>query len=212
MPQLDVAIHIQRIIIRLNKILDVRFWKRETDGEESKTMGESEQRIEQSRGEPVLAVLETEIRELVAGDDATAFRTLNEEWITRYFTLEEKDREVLGDPEAMILHKGGHIYMAYLQGEAVGCVALLLCGSGTYELSKMAVAPHLRGLGIGRRLLRYALAQARGLGAKRVFLGSSSKLKNAVHLYESMGFRHVPPEDLPPMSYARADVFMEKRL
>lgn len=175
-------------------------------------MEERERGTELSRGQSVLAVLEAEIRELIAGDDATAFRTLNEEWITRYFTLEEKDREVLGDPETMILRKGGHIYLAYLRGEAVGCVALLWCGNDIYELSKMAVAPHLRGQGIGRRLLRYALAQARGMGAKRLFLGSSSKLKNAVHLYESMGFRHVSPEDLPPMHYARADVFMEKRL
>ena len=30
-----------------------------------------------------------EIRSLAPGDDATAFRTLNEEWITQYFTLEQ---------------------------------------------------------------------------------------------------------------------------
>ena len=39
-----------------------------------------------------------EIRSLAPDDDATAFRTLNEEWITRYFTLEAKDRETLNDP------------------------------------------------------------------------------------------------------------------
>ena len=30
------------------------------------------------------------VREFVAGDEA-AFRRLNEEWITRYFKLEQKD-------------------------------------------------------------------------------------------------------------------------
>jgi len=82
-------------------------------------------------------------------------------------------------------------------------------GGGVYELSKMAVSPQLRGLGIGRRLLEHAVAHARALGAKSLFLGSSTKLPNAVHLYESIGFRHVPPEKLPPMPYTRADVFME---
>ena len=153
-----------------------------------------------------------DIRSLAPGDNATAFRTLNEEWITRYFTLEAKDRETLNDPLNSILLKGGHIFMAYAGAEAVGCVALIPMKDGIYELSKMAVSPHLRGRGIGRRLLQYAIAQARSLGAKSLFLGSNTRLKDAVHLYESVGFRHVSPESLPPMPYSRADVFMEMSL
>jgi putative acetyltransferase len=170
-----------------------------------------------------------EIHPLQPGEDATAFRTLNEEWITRYFTLEPKDIETLGDPENAILRKGGHIFLARASetveaseasktsensaapatAETVGCVALIPMGDRVYELSKMAVSPRLRGLGIGRSLLEFAIAQARRIGARALFLGSSTKLANAVHLYESVGFRHVPPERLPPMPYARADVFME---
>jgi putative acetyltransferase len=148
-------------------------------------------------------------RALAAGDDTTVFRTLNEEWITRFFTLEAKDRETLGDPERTILAKGGAIFLALVEGETVGCVALIPMEDGIYELSKMAVAPQQRGLGIGRALLQHAIAQARDLGARSLFLGSNTKLANAVHLYESVGFRHVPPEQLPPMAYSRANVFME---
>jgi putative acetyltransferase len=155
---------------------------------------------------------EIEIRSLQPGDDATAFRTLNEEWITRYFTLEKKDREVLNDPENTILLQGGHIFMAYMGHDAVGCVALIPMGNSIYELSKMAVLPQQRGLGIGRRLLEYTVAQAKAIGAASLFLGSNSKLENAVHLYESIGFQHVPPERLPPMLYTRANVFMEMSL
>jgi putative acetyltransferase len=165
----------------------------------------------------IQTAMQIEIHPLQLGDDATAFRTLNEEWITRYFALEEKDIETLGDPENVILRKGGHIFMARAVGEfgeaatseAVGCVALIPMGNDVYELSKMAVSPRLRGLGIGRSLLQYAIAQAKVVGAQSLFLGSSTKLPNAVHLYEAVGFRHVPPERLPPMPYARADVFME---
>ena len=153
-----------------------------------------------------------EIRSLAPGDDATAFRTLNEEWITQYFTLEAKDRETLNDPTKSILQEGGHIFMAYAEGEAVGCVALIPMKDGLYELSKMAVSPHLRGRGLGRRLLQHALEQAKHLGVKSLFLGSNTRLKNAIHLYESVGFRHVKPETLPPMPYSRADVFMEMPL
>jgi N-acetylglutamate synthase-like GNAT family acetyltransferase len=162
--------------------------------------------------ELVPAPRKIEIRPLLPGDDATAFRTLNEEWITRHFTLEAKDIETLGDPENSILRKGGHIFMVYADREPVGSVALMPMSSGVYELSKMAVSPHLRGQGIGRRLLEHAIAQARLIGAKSLFLGSSSKLPNAVHLYESVGFRHVPPETLPPMQYTRANLFMEMTL
>ena len=153
-----------------------------------------------------------EFRELQIGEDGTAFRLLNEEWISRHFVLEAKDVETLGDPENTILRKGGRIFYAYAGGEIVGCVALIPMGSGVYELSKMAVAPSMRGQGIGRKLLLHAIGQARALGAASLFLGSSSKLKDAVHLYESIGFRHVPPESLPDMHYERADVFMEMGL
>jgi putative acetyltransferase len=148
------------------------------------------------------------IRALRPGDDASAFRTLNEEWITRFFVLEAKDREVLNDPEKMILNKGGQIFMMEHAGEEIGCVALIPMGDGVYELSKMAVMPRWQGYGLGRTLLLHAVAQARAIGARSLFLGSSSKLKNAVHLYESIGFRHVSPEKLPPLAYSRADVFM----
>ena len=153
-----------------------------------------------------------EIRSLTPEDDATAFRTLNEEWITQYFTLEAKDRETLNNPVSSILLKGGHIFMAYAGAEAVGCVALIPMGDGVYELSKMAVSPHLRGRGLGRRLILHAIEQAKALGAKSLFLGSNTRLKDAVHLYESVGFRHVKPESLPSMPYSRADVFMEMPL
>ena len=144
--------------------------------------------------------------------DAKAFRSLNEEWITTFFTMEARDFEILGDPETSILKHGGHIYMAYLGQEAVGCFALERMGGDVYELSKMAVTPHLRGQGVGRRLLEFAIQQARAFGAKSLFLGSNTKLANAVHLYESVGFQHLPPERIPNVRYARPNVFMEKNL
>ena len=153
-----------------------------------------------------------EIRALMPGDDATAFRTLNEEWIERYFTLEPRDTEILGDPETTILRKGGLIFMVYADSVPVGCAALIPMGEGVYELSKMAVLSQLRGRGLGRRLLLHAITQARVLGATSLFLGSNTRLTEAVHLYESVGFRHVPPASLPPNPYNRANVFMQMPL
>ena len=147
-----------------------------------------------------------------AGEDGSAFRELNEEWITRHFTLEAKDRETLEDPENSILRKGGRVFLVHEGDRTVGCVALLPVGDGIYELTKMAILPAMRGRGIGRKLIQFTIEQARQMGATQLSLGSSTKLPNAVHLYESVGFVHVSPDRLPWMKYARSDVYMEMRL
>jgi putative acetyltransferase len=144
-------------------------------------------------------------------EDATAFRELNEDWITKNFGLEAKDRETLNDPEGHILQKGGHIFMAIIDGNAVGCCALLLMRPGVFEVAKMTVDESCRGMGIGREMLAYTIAQGKSLGAEILYLETNSKLHDAIHLYEALGFRHLPPERVTPSPYARADVFMELR-
>jgi predicted N-acetyltransferase YhbS len=141
--------------------------------------------------------------------EADAFRTLNEEWISRLFTIEESDRKILSDPFRAVVARGGDVLIVRDGEEIVGCVALVPGSGGAFELSKMAVTPAARGRGIGRRLIEATIGRARELGAATVFLGSSTKLPNAVHLYESFGFRHVPAERIELAPYARADVFME---
>ncbi len=144
--------------------------------------------------------------------DATAFRELNEAWIRAYFGMEEIDFATLGDPQGHIFDPGGYIFVAAMGDEVVGCCALIPMRPGLFELAKMAVAGHLRGLGIGRKVLEYTIAQARLLGIDTLYLGSNRQLENAVHLYESVGFRHLRPEERPQSPYARADVFMEMKL
>jgi putative acetyltransferase len=144
--------------------------------------------------------------------DEKAFRQLNEEWIAKHFNMEEKDHVTLGDPVGKILKPGGHIFIAVANGEPIGCCALLAMKPGEFELAKMAVAERHRGHGVGRQVLRYTIEQARALGVRRLYLETSSKLPNAIHLYESVGFQHLPPERLTPSPYARSDVYMEMLL
>ena len=141
--------------------------------------------------------------------DAEAFRVLNEAWIGRLFGIEEKDRSTLGDPEGKILARGGHIFMVVDGGTAVGCCALLALQPGVYEVAKMTVAESHRGRGLGRKLLVETVALGKGLGARSLYLETNSSLVDAIHLYEEVGFRHLPPERVTPSPYARANVFME---
>ena len=138
--------------------------------------------------------------------DAEAFRVLNEAWITKLFHLEAKDREVLGDPVGKIIEPGGQIFVAVRDGEVIGCCGLIAMGEGAYELSKMAVAEQERGRGAGRQLLEWIVGEMRRQGARRLYLETNSTLKNAIHLYQAVGFRHVPTHG---SLYERADVSME---
>jgi GNAT superfamily N-acetyltransferase len=148
------------------------------------------------------------IREFTAGDE-TAFRKLNEEWIIRHFVLEHKDEISLADPQGTILARGGRILLAFRDGQPVGCCALLAMAPGEFEVAKMAVTESSQGAGIGRHLLQRVVTEARASGARRLYLETNRKLTPAIRLYESMGFRHLPPERIVPSPYARADVYME---
>jgi GNAT superfamily N-acetyltransferase len=159
----------------------------------------------------IMREAEVTIREFRNGDEA-AFRTLNEEWIVRYFVLEPKDEASLADPQGMILDRGGRIFFAVRDGQPVGCCALLAMASGEFEVAKMAVTESFQGAGIGRRLLGSVIAEARAAGARRLYLETNRKLGTAIRLYESLGFRHLPIERIVPSSYARANVYMELNL
>jgi len=147
------------------------------------------------------------LRRFQPGDEKP-FKELNEAWISSDFVLEPGDREVLNDPRGRILTKGGQICVAELNGEVVGCCALVAMGAGEFELAKMTVSEAARGHGIGRKLLAFAIDLARVLQARRLYLESNTKAASAIHLYEELGFRHMHAPD-HASKYARANVFME---
>ncbi|MBB6611522.1 GNAT family N-acetyltransferase [Pontibacter sp. Tf4] len=140
---------------------------------------------------------------------AAKFRELNEEWITRYFVMEEADHKSLSDPKGYILDKGGFILMAKYGNEVVGTCALINDGDGVYELAKMAVTPKAQGLKIGKMLGEAALQKAREAGGVKVYLVSNRRLGPALNLYRRLGFTEVP---MPPSIYERADIKMETEL
>jgi putative acetyltransferase len=154
---------------------------------------------------------ETRIRPFQAGDE-DAFRRLNQDWIERYFRMEEKDHETLADPRGRILDAGGAILIAEADGEAVGCCALIPMQQGApeLELAKMAVAPEYQGRGLGQGLIGAAVEAARDRGARRVILETNSKLGPALRLYERMGFVRIAP--LHESEYSRSDVWMELKI
>lgn len=136
---------------------------------------------------------------------APAFKRLNQEWIEKYFVMEEPDFVSLNNPEEYIIKPGGHIFFAMENGEVLGTVALIKDHDG-FELAKMAVAPVAQGRGIGRLLGETAIAKARELGAGYVLLISNRKLTPAITLYEKLGFKEIPLDAENP--YLRGNIKM----
>ena len=148
------------------------------------------------------------VREFQPGDES-AFQTLNQEWIARYFKIEPKDEQVIGNPRGAILDAGGRIFFAIRDGEPVGCCALIRMSADEFEVAKMGVTASCQGRGIGRLLLEAVIDAARISGVRRLYLETNDRLTTAIRLYESNGFQHVPPERVVPSPYARANVRME---
>ncbi len=144
--------------------------------------------------------------------DETAFSELNEAWVRRYFKIEPRDQEIFENPAKAILEPGGQILIAEMEGKVVGTCALVPMNGGCFEISKMTVADAYSNGGIGRRLLQLAVEHAKRIGAAKLYLETNHQLTNAIHLYESVGFTHVPPERVHPSPYTRADIYMEMML
>ncbi len=135
-----------------------------------------------------------------------SFRQLNEEWISRWFRMEEADYLSLDRPQEYILDKGGHILIALLGPEPVGTCALIRIDGETYELAKMSVSPRIRGRGIGLLLGQAAIQKARSQGGRRLVLESNTILEPAISLYRKLGFQEIQGA---ASAYARCNIQME---
>ncbi len=88
---------------------------------------------------------------------------------------------------------GSLLFMARLDGVAVGCAALLDLSDGAAELKRMIVDPDYAGQGVGRSIVLAILQAARGRGITAVLLEVGIRNIEARRLYESCGFRDRGP-------------------
>ncbi len=142
---------------------------------------------------------------------AQAFKALNEEWISKYFVMEEADYKALDNADSYIINNGGHILVALYNNEPVGVCALLKMNDPDYdyELAKMAVSPKAQGKNIGFLLGQAIIEKAKSLGAHKLYLESNTILKPAISLYHKLGFVKVAGR---PSPYERANIQMELEL
>lgn len=147
-------------------------------------------------------------------EDAEDFARLNLRWIKEMFGVEESDSKQLHDPQGTILEPGGMIAIAELDGEVVGCGALVPPHhtpddeTEWLELVKMATDPHAQGNGIGSHIMDFLIDQAKARGCEAIWLETNDRLGAATRLYERKGFRRLEERELWPTPYERCNLQM----
>ena len=135
------------------------------------------------------------------------FIDFNIEWLESFFEVEPYDYEILKNCEALIINKGGYIFFAKHENEIIGTFAFINRGEKIYELVKMAIKPDQRGKGYGNKMIEFAISFGKKNNWKKVYLYSSTKLKNSIYLYKKHNFKEVHIGDENP--YKRGDIKME---
>ncbi|MDH4196431.1 MAG: GNAT family N-acetyltransferase [Candidatus Aminicenantes bacterium] len=103
----------------------------------------------------------------------------------------------------------GALLLAFDGEEAQGCVALRGIAPGVCEMKRLYVRPAYRGQGLGRTLAEAVIAEGRRIGYRTMRLDTLEKLREAIGLYESLGFRRIPPyyaNPLPGVIYWELDL------
>lgn len=118
------------------------------------------------------------------------------------------DQELAGLPGryappsgALLIARDGH--------SSAGCVALRKIGDGICEMKRLYVRPSFQRTGLGRRLVDAILVEARQREYSAMRLDTVPSMKAAIALYESLGFREIPPYTENPIEGAR---YLELRL
>ncbi len=95
----------------------------------------------------------------------------------------------------------GLFLVATLHGEPAGCGALKFHPGAPAEIKRMWVAPEVRGLGMGRRLLAELETRAAAHGVRVLRLETNRALSEAIGLYRSAGYREAPAFNDEPYAH-----------
>src|SRR5262249_44523057 len=103
----------------------------------------------------------------------------------------------------------GRLALALHQGEPAGCAAFRRFDSDRCEAKRLYVCPQFRGLGIGRALLKWIIAEARAAGYREIVGDTMPVMERALEMYARAGFDRTEPYSSSPTPGA---IFLRMRL
>lgn len=87
----------------------------------------------------------------------------------------------------------GRLYLAFMEGEVAGCIALRPFQGDQCEMKRLYVRPKFRGQNLGRLLAIKVIDEARQIGYSQMFLDTLPMMAAAQTLYRSLGFQPISP-------------------
>lgn len=159
----------------------------------------------------------SELRRIEKTDNPVIARIIRQ--VSAEFGLTADKGYTVADPNLDTLYETysqpGHAYWVLEQaGEITGGGGIApLVGSepDICELQKMYFLPQARGQGQAKKLALTAMAYAREQGFRRCYLETTATLKQAIALYERLGFEHIS-EPLGNTGHVDCEVRMLKTL
>lgn len=100
----------------------------------------------------------------------------------------------------------GRLYLAYLDSDIVGCVALRQLNDDYCEMKRLYVRPGYRGKHIGKALIEQIIADAKQIGYQHMRLDTFPFMDSAIQMYYLYGFYKIERYNDNPASTA---VFMQ---
>jgi putative acetyltransferase len=101
-------------------------------------------------------------------------------------------------------------FLLRAEGTPAACGGIKLFGTDYGELKRMYVRPRFRGRGFGKLMLDHLADYARQQGISLLRLETGIHQREAIGLYERMGFQRIPP--FPPYRRDPLSRCYEKRL
>jgi putative acetyltransferase len=111
---------------------------------------------------------------------------------------EEGRDQDLGDLDTHYFNGNGYFGVVVNENtnDIIGTFGLHRASPSTFELRKMYLLKDSRGKGIGRTMLRTAIAIAIEKNCKKIVLETISPLKEAIALYQKYGFKEIEPHEV----------------
>ena len=161
-----------------------------------------------------------QIREATTSADDDSFVALNVEYLTwataqlfeKYGLSWPVDAAEVRTMLAKFKRPEGVVFLAEVDGEPVGVVAIRTLNDGVLEIKRMYVRPAWRGAHVGSALIDCALREASAMGARKVRLDTNRFMTDAQRLYRSRGFseRAAYAETEIPAEFQKYWLFFEK--
>jgi ribosomal protein S18 acetylase RimI-like enzyme len=111
----------------------------------------------------------------------------------------QKFHEEISNLPAQYSEPTGCIILSCENEKPFGCVAVRKFEDSVCEMKRLYIPESYRGKGIGRELTARIISKAKELGYKKMRLDTLETMKEAISLYNTLGFTEIPKYRLNPI-------------